>query len=101
MTKRLEAAFVVELPVEPSEKVLFGAWVEVLNEEGVTRNFRIVGIDETNATIGWVSWTSPLGKALLGAGLGDAVTVKTPKGEQEYEVVSVSYSEPSLGKRAK
>ncbi len=94
LNKRLEIA----VPVDPTaqtekEKVLFGATVTVENEDGTSRTYSIVGIDESDAGRGRISWVSPIGKALLGAKLGEVVTVKTPKGEEDWEVVGISYRE--------
>lgn len=94
LTKRLEASETVD-PLEQGKraegKILFGATVTVNDEEGRKRVYRIVGIDEADAGKGWVSWISPLAKALLGSREGDAVTLRTPKGEEELEIVAVRY----------
>ncbi|MBI3557662.1 MAG: transcription elongation factor GreB [Deltaproteobacteria bacterium] len=89
--KRLDAAEVVDPSSQKSERIVFGATVTVLNEEGESRKYVIVGIDETDAQRGRVSWISPLAKALLGAQAGDAVQLKTPRGEQELEILRVDY----------
>ena len=56
---------------------------------------RIVGKDELEPAKGYISWISPLGKAMLGKTIGDTVRLTTPKGEEEFEVVDVSYREPT------
>jgi transcription elongation factor GreB len=53
--------------------------------------YQIVGIDEAEVRQGKVSWISPLAKALLNARSGDFVTLRTPKGEEDIEIISVSY----------
>jgi transcription elongation factor GreB len=93
LNKRIEIAE----PVDPLEKsgevVLFGATVTVENEDGQKKKFSIVGIDETDVARGRISWISPIGKALLQARKGEVVTVRTPKGEEDYEILDVKYEE--------
>jgi len=74
-----------------TDQVLFGAWVKLRDEEGRERIYRIVGIDETDPKRGFISWISPMAKALLQARVGDAVNVRTPKGEEEFEILDVWY----------
>lgn len=91
LNKRIDAAEVVEPTQQKGKKILFGATVTVEDEDGQRRVYRIVGIDETDAKEGKVSWISPVGQALLQANEGDAVTLKTPRGEEELEIVKVQY----------
>jgi transcription elongation factor GreB len=91
LQKRIDSAVVVDPAAQKGEKVLFGATVTVLDESERERTYRIVGIDETDAKTGKVSWISPIGQALLQAKLGDFVVLKTPKGEEELEIVNVEY----------
>lgn len=91
LSKRLEIAEIVDPLAVRSERALFGATVTVEDGEGKNRVYRIVGVDETDAAQGKISWLSPIGKALLQAKAGDMVTVRTPKGEDEWEVVSIRY----------
>lgn len=74
------------------EKVFFGAWVTLFNlADDTETTYRIVGKDELEPTKGFISWVSPLAKAMLGKGLGDMVKVVTPKGEEEFEVIDIRY----------
>lgn len=91
LTKRLEAAEIVDPGAQTADRVLFGATVEVRDEEGKLRVYRIVGIDEVDVKRGHVSWISPIAKALFHAKAGDAVTFRTPRGEEELEIVRVRY----------
>ncbi len=91
LSKRLDAAEIVDPANQRSEKVLFGATVRVRDEDELEKTYRIVGIDETDVRRGHVSWISPVGKALLQSKEGDMVTLKTPRGDEELEVVSVRY----------
>ena len=55
--------------------------------------YRIVGKDEIEPNKGYISWVSPLAKAMLGKALGDVVKVFTPKNEAQFEVVDIRYCE--------
>lgn len=92
LQRRLDAAEIVECEKNVTQQVLFGAWVTLRDEEDRKRIYRIVGVDETDPKKGWISWISPMAKALLQARTGDAVTVRTPKGEEELEILDVRYS---------
>ena len=89
--RRLDIAEIVDPEKQSSDKVLFGASVSIADEKGETRIYKIVGIDESDAKSFCVSWNSPIGKALLQTKVGDVVLVKTPKGEDEIEVLKIEY----------
>ena len=94
LTQRLEGATIVD-PVKQQAtakgRVLFGCTVTVETEEGEERVFSIVGPDELDATRGYVSWVSPIGRALLGSSAGDLVSFATPGGQTELEIIKVEY----------
>ncbi|MBW2503546.1 MAG: transcription elongation factor GreB [Deltaproteobacteria bacterium] len=94
LTKRIENAVIVD-PVEQgktaSGRVLFGATVTVMNDEGDEKDYCIVGADEYNGSKGLISWKSPIGKALMQKEVGDIATVKTPSGTKEFEIVAIEY----------
>ena len=93
LQRRLEATEVVD-PREFSPPVIrFGAYVEIEDEEGNNNVYRIVGKDEIDSNKGWISYQSPMGKALIGKEEGDEMTIKTPSGRRTIEVVSVRYIE--------
>ena len=91
LTQRLDAAIVVDPATLNSEKVQFGATLEVTDEEGNIRKYSIVGVDEVDTARGRISWQSPIGKSLLGKQLGDEVLVKIPAGEVTLEIVKITY----------
>lgn len=91
LQKRLDAAEVVECEKNDTDQIRFGAWVKLRDEDGKLRQYRIVGIDETDPKAGAISWISPIAKAMLQARAGDAINVRTPKGEEELEVLEVWY----------
>lgn len=91
LQRRLDTAEVVDPSKQTGDKVLFGATVTVRNEEEIEKIYQIVGMDETDVKVGKISWVSPIGQALLQAREGDFVTLKTPKGEEELEIVKVRF----------
>lgn len=94
LTKRIENAEVVDPVTQKSiagDRVLFGCTVSVENEEGEIKTYVIVGVDEIDLPKGWISWVSPVGKALLGRSEGDLVSFVTPGGVSELEIVKVDY----------
>jgi len=92
LTKRIEAAVVVN-PQEQTnrEQVFFGATVVYENDREEEVTVRIVGEDEVDSTIGLISWISPVARALTKGRVGDLVTVRTPKGEEELEILEIRY----------
>lgn len=91
LQRRLDMTQEVDPAQQNSDRVLFGATVVIQDEDENQRTYQIVGIDETDAKQGRVSWISPIGKALLQAKVGDVVTLRTPKGEEEIEILSIVY----------
>ncbi len=92
LNKRLQSLYIVDRPTKNLDKVYFGAWVTVEDEEGENRLYRIVGTDEIyNAPKGYISFKSPVARALIGKELDDEVTVQTPNGEDLLCIVSIEY----------
>ncbi|MBI3413736.1 MAG: GreA/GreB family elongation factor [Verrucomicrobia bacterium] len=87
----LATAEVTPPPQTPDGVVRFGATVTVRERDGSESSYRIVGVDETDSDRDWVSWLSPIARALLGARVGQRVRFKFPAGEKELEIVSVAY----------
>ncbi|MEM1111048.1 MAG: transcription elongation factor GreB [Pseudomonadota bacterium] len=91
LNKRLEELEVVDrLPNNP-EKVYFGAWVTLEDDEGAEKIWRIVGPDEFDVAAGKLSMDAPLARALLGKRLDDEVSVHSPTGEQRYLICDIRY----------
>ena len=63
----------------------------VREENGEESTYRIVGVDETDFDRGWVSWLSPIAKALVNARLGERVRFKFPSGEEDLWMIGISY----------
>lgn len=88
----LARARVVEVGKIKSQKIVFGATVIVFDaEKEIRHTYIIVGEDESNSRENKISYTSPLGRALIGKEEGDTVIVKAPKGDMEYEIESFEF----------
>jgi transcription elongation factor GreB len=91
LRQRLDGMTVVDQPPSDRNRVFFGAWVTLEDEEGKEVEYRIVGPDEFDAANGYISMDSPLGRALLRKGLDDEVTIEVPGGVKTYFIVAVRY----------
>ena len=90
LIKRLEAAEVVDASGRDTDQIYFGAQVR-LKGGGRVRRVTIVGVDEVDPAHGRISWVSPMARALLKARAGDVVRLRTPAGEENIEILEVSY----------
>ncbi len=96
LTKRMDAAEVVDPTVHHgNDQVFFGATVRYANAAGDEHTVTIVGIDELDPLNGKISWVSPVARALTRAREGDLVTLQTPLGPEELEVLGVDYPAPA------
>ena len=94
LTKRLENAEVVDPATrEETDQVFFAATVAYANAKGEETTVRIVGLDETDLGQGYISWISPVARALIKARDGDSVSLVTPGGREELEILEVRYEE--------
>jgi transcription elongation factor GreB len=91
LEQSLQSATLVQPPPVPWDQVRFGATVTVRETNGVESRYRIVGTDEADVDRDWVSWCSPLARALVNARLGQRVRFRVPAGEQELEIVAITY----------
>ena len=90
LSDRLKIAEVVDPAAQSGNHVRFGATVTV-SENETQHRYCIVGVDEAEPARGKVSWLSPIAKALLNARVGDVVTLHSPRGDRELEVVRITY----------
>ena len=95
LTRRIDAAEVVD-PEAPragraATHVFFGATVRFANAAGTERVVRIVGLDEIDLDRNYISWMSPLARALTKAGPGDNVTLRAPGATEQLEILEVRY----------
>ena len=91
LQESLRTADVTEVAPGPTDVVRFGTTVTVREADGTKNRYRIVGVDETNLDRNWVSWLSPIARALMNARPGDRVPLKTPRHTRELEVVAIEY----------
>ena len=95
LTKRMDSAAVVDPTVHHgNDQIFFGATVHYSSSAGEEHTVTIVGIDELDPLKGKISWVSPVARALTKAREGDLVTLQTPHGTEELEVLSVHYPPP-------
>ena len=91
LSKRVDILQVVDqAPADPSI-IRFGALVTLESSLEGTVDYRIVGVDETDAARGYISIDSPVARALLGKGAGDRIEVELPESVTGFEVISVRY----------
>ena len=91
LRRRLEGMVVVNEPPSDTDRVFFGAWVQLETEDGLRTRYRIVGPDEFDMAPGYISMDSPLGRALLRRRTDEEVTVETPAGPRVYLIMSIEY----------
>lgn len=97
LTKRIDAAEVVD-PAAPrsaaaAARVFFGATVTYKDGAGRQRVVSIVGVDEVDLNRRYISWISPLGRALMKSAPGDRVVLRAPKKTEHLEILDVVYAE--------
>jgi transcription elongation factor GreA len=91
LENNLATSYIVNLDSLTSEKVFFGSTVtleDINTGTGIT--YQLVGPFESDINENTISVTSPIGKALIGKSVGDEVSVKTPGGVREFEIVDIS-----------
>jgi|TARA_B110000483_G_C18206728_1_gene548174 transcription elongation factor GreA len=90
---KLADAVVIDITKQPpSDKVIFGVTVSLINLETDEKSkYQIVGDDEADVKSGKISVNSPIARGLIGKSVGDDVVIKTPAGESEFEVDQVEY----------
>ena len=93
LMKRLEIAEVVDPRDQDRDRVFFGATVSYRDSGGREHAVSVVGTDEVDPARGRVSWVSPIARALLKAREGDTVTLSTPAGDEQLEILVIRYEE--------
>lgn len=96
LMRRMDLAEIVDSSLQQHlEKVFFGAWVTLFNLKDDTEvTYRIVGKDEIEPSKGYISWISPLAKAMMGKTVGDTIKVITPASEETFEIIEIQYQAP-------
>jgi transcription elongation factor GreA len=88
---KLARAVVIDPTTLSGDKVVFGATVNLLDEDDKPVTFQIVGEAEADAKVGRISFSSPVGRALIGRSLGEEVEVVTPSGDRSYVIDRVEF----------
>lgn len=91
LSRRVDELQIVDRRPDDPNRVFFGAWITVADEAGCESRYRIVGPDEIDARQGLISVDSPLARALLGKRLDDAVSVRLPHGNRDFEITAIDY----------
>ncbi len=92
LSRRMKDAKVVDPAAQPERaRIWFGATVTLADEDDNRRTVTLVGEDETDPAAGRIAWSSPIGRAIRGAAVGDLRRVSLPAGERELEIVAISY----------
>jgi len=92
LRKRLEVLKIVEYSPEQDGKVFFGAWVEIENESGEQKKFRVVGVDEIYERLDYISIDSPMARALLKKQVDEEISLQTPEGQAEWFIIDINYN---------
>ena len=91
LSRRIEVLKVPDSSRAPVNRIFFGALFELENADGVLRRYRIVGPDETDAALNWISIDSPLARAALNKGIDAEFEVELPTGMATFTVMSIEY----------
>lgn len=94
LRKRIEGMTVVDRPPTDPSRIYFGAWVQLEDETGQIKEYRIVGSEEFDAAKGHISIDSPLARSLLKKAVDDEAIVTLPTGKATYTIIGIRY-EPS------
>jgi len=91
---KLSEAEVIEVTPGPSDTVVFGATVKLVEiESNEEKQYRLVGLEEADLKSGSISVQSPIGRGLIGHQVGDIVEIKRPAGTVEYEIQKIWFEE--------
>lgn len=93
LSKRLEVLKVPDAGNAPPHRIFFGARFELENDAGELRAYRIVGPDETDAGLSWISIDSPLARAALNKAVDQEFDVELPTGLASFVVTSIRYDD--------
>jgi len=93
LRKRLDVLKIVDFHEDQEGKVFFGAWVEIENDAGEVKRFRIAGYDEIFEQKNYISVDSPMARALLKKEVDDQATVKTEAGVFNWYIKSIEYEQ--------
>ena len=89
--KRIDIMKIVDRPPADTSVIRFGAYIRLWSSVDGQVDYRIVGVDETDAGKGYISIDSPIAKALLGKKIGTSLEVQLPECQAEIEILSIRY----------
>jgi transcription elongation factor GreA len=88
---KLSRALIIDPTTLSGDKVVFGATVNLIDEDKKKVRYQLVGQTEADANVGRISYNSPLGRALIGRQAGEEVEVSTPSGDRYYEIKKIEF----------
>jgi len=88
---RLARALVIDPTTLNGDKIVFGATVDLIDEDDKKIRYQLVGQTEADARVGRISYNSPLGRALIGRQVGEEVEVTTPSGDKYFEIAAIEF----------
>ncbi len=88
---RVSRAQIIDPASLSGDKIIFGATVTLLDDDDKPVKYQIVGQTEADAKKGRISYSSPLGKALIGRKVGDEIEVTVPSGDRFYVVEKIEF----------
>jgi transcription elongation factor GreB len=92
LARRMKAARVIDPQGQQDRtRALFGATIEIADEDDNRRELTLVGDDEQDAGKGLIGWSAPIARALRGSRVGDLRRVQLPGGQKEWEVIAIRY----------
>ncbi len=91
LSKRLDDVEVIDRIPAQTDRVFFGAFVTLKDGDGTVVTYRIVGADEIDPVLGYISVDSPMARALLGKCVADEVTVVLPEKKAAFQVLEITY----------
>ena len=92
LVKRLAELKIVDYSPQQEGKIYFGAWFELENDAGERVRYRIVGKDELDTKLGYITIDSPMARALIGKQVDDEVVVQTPSGPKTWYINEIRYT---------
>ena len=91
LSKRLDEVEVIDRIPPQQDRVFFGAFVTLEDRAGTVVRYRIVGADETDPVLGYISVDSPMARSLLGKRVEDEITVVLPEEKATFQVLEITY----------
>jgi transcription elongation factor GreB len=91
LSKRIDIMKIVDRPPADTSVIRFGAYITLNTSSEGRVEYRIVGVDETDAQKGFISIDSPVARALVGKSIGDSTEVELPECKVTFEVMAIRY----------